>query len=76
MFGGGRGFPGGFFGGGMEREDEEETQQDVDNSTLYNIIGVPPQTKDTNEIKKAYRKACVRGDYRHPDKGGDPAKFK
>lgn len=43
MFGG-RGFPGGFFGGmggGMEQE-EEESPKDVDTSELYNIIGVPP----------------------------------
>lgn len=31
---------------------------------------------DINEIKKAYKKACLKGDYRHPDKGGDPEKFK
>ena len=29
---------------------------------------------DINEIKKAYKKACLKGDYRHPDKGGDPEK--
>lgn len=43
---------------------------------MYEIIGIEPGCKDTNEIKKAYRKACVRGEYRHPDKGGDQAKFK
>lgn len=31
---------------------------------------------DSNAIKKAYRIACVKGEYRHPDKGGDPEKFK
>lgn len=27
---------------------------------------------DINDVKKAYKKACLKGDYRHPDKGGDP----
>jgi len=27
-------------------------------------------------ISKAYKKACVKGEYKHPDKGGDPEKFK
>jgi DnaJ-class molecular chaperone len=31
---------------------------------------------DINEIKKAYKKACLKGDYRHPDKGGDPEKVR
>lgn len=57
MFGG-RGFPG-FFGGMDREEDEDTTTQDCDTETLYKIIGVPAGTKDTNEIKKAYRKACI-----------------
>lgn len=28
------------------------------------------------EIKSAYRKGCVKGDYKHPDRGGDAEKFK
>ena len=41
----------------------------------YNIIGVDKKAT-TEEIKRAFKKACVKGDYRHPDKGGDPEKFK
>jgi len=42
---------------------------------LYNIIGVE-KNASTQDIKKAYRKACLKGDYKHPDRGGDPDKFK
>jgi len=48
---------------------------EVDNKKLYEILGVE-QNVDTNEIKRSYKKACVKGEYRHPDKGGDPEKFK
>ena len=38
-----------------------------DNTKFYTILGVDKNADDT-AIKKAYRKACVRGEYRHPDK--------
>ena len=44
----------------------------VENEELYKILGVS-KTADEGEIKKAYRKAAVK---HHPDKGGDPEKFK
>jgi len=31
-------------------------------------------TTSIADIKKAFKKACVKGDFRHPDKGGDPEK--
>ena len=40
--------------------------------SLYDILGVPKEA-DTNEIKKAFKKAAMQ---HHPDKGGDPEKFK
>jgi len=40
--------------------------------TLYNILGVA-RGADGDEIKKAYRKQAL---INHPDKGGDPEKFK
>lgn len=39
---------------------------------LYDILGVS-KSADTNEIKKAFKKAAMT---HHPDKGGDPEKFK
>ena len=74
MFGGG--FPG--FFGGMGDDDDESSQQvdeEVDNETFYKILGVDKKA-DINAIKKAYKVGCVKGEYRHPDKGGDPEKFK
>ncbi|KAL4455752.1 hypothetical protein ABPG74_003162 [Tetrahymena malaccensis] len=82
-------FSGGFggfnfgFGGGARDDDEydddsrqqQEGAKNVDTQELYNIMGVDKKA-DINEIKKAYKKACLKGDYRHPDKGGDPEKFK
>lgn len=63
MFNFGGGF-GGFNGGGRPK--------DVDNSKLYEILGIAKNASPT-EIKKAYRSAAIQ---HHPDKGGDPEKFK
>ncbi|CAD8083078.1 unnamed protein product [Paramecium sonneborni] len=73
MFSGGfRGFPGGFGFGGMGEEETSGSQGEVDNKTLYELLGVAPQST-TDEVKKAFRKKAVK---EHPDKGGDPEKFK
>lgn len=52
--------------GGRERDEP------VDNETLYKVLGIE-KTADSAAVKKAYRKLAMT---HHPDKGGDPEKFK
>jgi len=61
MHGGG---PGGGRRGGPKKE--------VDNSKYYELLGVE-KNATFDQIKKAYRKKALK---EHPDKGGDPEKFK
>jgi len=49
-----------------------DTDKEVDNKGLYEVLELP-QTATTDEIKKAYKKKAMKF---HPDKGGDPEKFK
>merc|ERR1719440_1030216 len=57
--------PGGMGGG-------RRPQKDADTTKFYKLLEVD-KSASTAEIKKAYRKMAVQ---HHPDKGGDPEKFK
>ena len=73
--GGGGGFPfddmpGGHPFGGMGGA--RKPKGPIDNKKYYELLGVD---KDAtfDQVKKAYRKKAIK---EHPDKGGDPEKFK
>jgi len=67
-FGGGGGYGG---GGGFEPRGSK-SRGEVNNTKFYELLGVNKDA-DQDTIKKAFRKMAMT---HHPDKGGDPEKFK
>merc|ERR1711966_130426 len=65
-------FGGGFGGDPFEGMGGGRGGKPADTTGLYKILGVDKDASDS-EIKKAYRKLAMK---HHPDKGGDPDKFK
>jgi len=60
-----------FFGGGHHVPRQREKKK-VDTQHLYDVLGIP-KNADEKAIKKAFRKKALKN---HPDRGGDPEKFK
>nr|AZL94405.1 DJP1-like protein [Nephromyces sp. MMRI] len=57
---------------GGDMGDKRRQQAPVDNNRLYDLLGIN-KNSSPSEIKKAYRSLAIK---HHPDKGGDPEKFK
>jgi DnaJ family protein A protein 2 len=55
-----------------QRAGQTKKKPEIDNSRYYDLLGVGKAANDA-ELKKAYRKKALK---EHPDKGGDPEKFK
>lgn len=61
-----------FFSGFRDAGSKGPRRANVDTTKLYKALGIEQDAKDA-DIKKAYRKLAMK---HHPDKGGDPDKFK
>lgn len=61
-----------FFNGNMNNMNIPEDDGPVNNTKFYDLLGVSKDATD-KEIRKAYLKRSLKD---HPDKGGDPEKFK
>jgi len=59
----------------VNRDTPEKFKTDGKLVDFYKTLGIT-HTADNKAIKKAYRDMALRGEYRHPNKGGDQEKFK
>lgn len=62
------------FNHSMHQRHNQQSTENVNNERLYKILEIS-KNADQNAIKKAYLKKSMKGEYRHPDKGGDKEKF-
>jgi len=53
-------------------DDNSNDNKEIDNKNLYKILEVDEKA-DIPTIKKAYKKLAMK---HHPDKGGNPDKFR
>jgi DnaJ family protein A protein 2 len=53
----------------------KETDTDPNNDFYYKVLDVDKKA-DTAAIRKAFKQRSLKGEYRHPDRGGDAEKFK
>ena len=58
----------------QQQQQHQQQQTSVDNMRLYKLLGVSKNANE-KEIKKAYLKKSMKGEYRHPDKGGSNENF-
>lgn len=73
MFGGFENLFGGF-GGGHPMMRPRSRPMGPKTFKLYEVLGVDKDVTG-GQLTKAFRKRSIKGEYRHPDKGGDPSKF-
>merc|ERR1712032_1652363 len=64
----------GGFGGGHPMMRPRSRPMGPKTFKLYEVLGVDKDVTG-GQLTKAFRKRSIKGEYRHPDKGGDPSKF-
>ena len=60
---------------GMNVHSQMPSRKNVNNKKYYEILGIDKSANE-KEVRKAYLKKSIKGEYCHPDKGGTEEKFK